>query len=184
MKKLYLTVGVPGSGKSTYIQNLTNSVGRVRVSRDLIRFALVNENEDYFSKEPEVFNKFIAAIQFCLDAPIYEAIYVDATHISEKARNKVLDRLNLKNIEIHILYFDTELDKCLERNDKRSGRECVPKSAIYNMHKSLTKPTFNEKYKYRSITTVYENACGSLTGVSSWFVVTMTPQTASLYTKN
>ena len=58
MNKLYLMVGIPGSGKSTFIAN-TKEVRTLIVSRDAIRFSMVSEGESYFKKEKEVFNTFI-----------------------------------------------------------------------------------------------------------------------------
>ena len=59
--KLYVICGVPGTGKSTFCKNhLTMFGDNVKyVSRDDIRFSIVKENEEYFSHETEVFNKFI-----------------------------------------------------------------------------------------------------------------------------
>ena len=53
MKKLYVMCGGPGSGKSTWIKkNLPTFKGYTKVvSRDEIRFSLVKEGEEYFSKE-------------------------------------------------------------------------------------------------------------------------------------
>ena len=56
-KNLWIMVGCPASGKSTYLANkaLSNSV---IVSRDAIRFNLLRPGDDYFSKEKEVFEKY------------------------------------------------------------------------------------------------------------------------------
>ena len=67
MTKLWVMCGVPGTGKSTWIKNnLSKFEGEVEViSRDEIRFSMVSEGEEYFSKEDEVFKEFINRIKKC-----------------------------------------------------------------------------------------------------------------------
>ena len=64
MNNLYLMVGAPGSGKSTYANNFINTYGKPIkvVSRDAIRFSLLNDGAPYFSKEKDVFSKFTKEI--------------------------------------------------------------------------------------------------------------------------
>ena len=60
MPTLYIYCGIPGSGKSYYAQNIQKDVPYL--SRDAIRFSMVNEDEEYFSKETKVFNCFSARL--------------------------------------------------------------------------------------------------------------------------
>ena len=61
MSNLYLLCGIPGSGKSTWVRNHLGKYDR-HVSRDDIRFSLVKEDEEYFSKEEEVKKEYINKI--------------------------------------------------------------------------------------------------------------------------
>ena len=153
MVNLWMAVGVPGSGKSTYIKNKIKKYGGIRISRDDIRFSLLNDTDSYFDKENEVFAEFIKQIQNAINSKI-ENIYVDATHLTEKSRNKVLNKLSLQNVQIHILYFDIPLYECIERNANREGRAYVPITVINNMYETLMRPNFWEKYEYVSIITI------------------------------
>ena len=69
-KKLFVMCGNAGCGKSTWIQNNLHTFEGYTsvVSRDEIRFSLVHEGEDYFSRETEVYAKFIEDIQFSLES--------------------------------------------------------------------------------------------------------------------
>lgn len=155
MITLYLMCGAPGSGKSTYIKNNKTENDAV-ISRDIIRFSLVKENEEYFSKENLVFNTFINEINKAIKTG-FPAIYIDATHLNEKARNKVLDKLHLSTeLKIVPIYFDISLEKCLEQNNMREGRMRVPDTVIKNMYNSIQPPTYSEKYKYFDIITIKE----------------------------
>ena len=154
-KTLWLTVGVPGSGKSTYIKTKIKNSDSVWCSRDNIRFSLLGPKDDYFAKEKLVWRTWISAIQDCIDDPnSAEDIYVDATHLTQKARTKVLNELDVKNVNINCIYFNVPLNVCIERNAHRSGRAKVPESVIENMYKSLEKPSFYEEYEYNEIITI------------------------------
>ena len=61
-KNLWMMCGIPGAGKSTWISNNKNFFsGSINVvSRDKIRFALLDEGEDYFSRENDVWSNFIS----------------------------------------------------------------------------------------------------------------------------
>ena len=154
MCSLVMMVGAPGSGKTTFIKNAkgTNLEGN-HISRDVIRFSIVKEDEEYFSKEDEVFDKFIEEIQKSIDAG--QRTYVDATNLNERSRNKVLDRLNLEGVELYALVFNISLEECLRRNALRSGRELVPESALARMHKSMTNPRGDQKYRYAEVYDIY-----------------------------
>ena len=53
---LYLMCGCPGSGKSTWAAKNVGP-GDVIISRDQIRFDMLNDGEAYFCKENAVFNE-------------------------------------------------------------------------------------------------------------------------------
>lgn len=63
MANLYILSGCPGSGKSTWAKSHINPYFDKYVSRDDIRFSLVKENEEYFSKEKEVYRLFYTSNQ-------------------------------------------------------------------------------------------------------------------------
>lgn len=146
--KLFVLIGVPGSGKSYWINNHKDSFpGTLAViSRDTIRFVLVGENESYFSKEKQVFTTFVNHIKVGLN--YYDNTIADATHISPSSRGKLLRALgdSLKDVEVNAIVIDTCLAKCLEQNAGREGRKLVPESAIRNMFSNFSMPTLEEGF--------------------------------------
>lgn len=141
--KLYVMVGCPGSGKSTYAK--THLSNALYVSRDEIRFNLVSENEEYFSKEDEVFDTFINKINEGLRASV--DVVADATHLNAISRMKLLACLDIdkEKTEIHAIVMKTPLDKCIKNNENRKGtRAYVPISVIKRMYYSFKQPTQEE----------------------------------------
>ena len=133
--------GLPGSGKSTWVKQQIAENGGFWASRDAMRFSMVREDEPYFERETEVFNTRIAQICEALSNPMIENIYIDATHLNDRSREKTLSRLPKENInKITNVVFLVPIETCLERNAQRTGREVVPEDAIRNMQKSFKMP--------------------------------------------
>ena len=143
MSKMYVVIGAPGCGKSTYIQNHLKE-NELVISRDKIRFGILNDNDEYFSKEKEVYNEFIKQIDAAIAADA--TFYVDQTSLNAAARNKLFSRLKKKPDKVIGIYFTTSLDTILQRNAQRTGRALVPEDAVINMFNSLTKPTLEEGF--------------------------------------
>ena len=148
MSKLIIMMGCPGSGKSTLAKNYMNPTTEKYVSRDDIRFSMVREDEEYFAKEKEVFNLFVAEIEAGLRKDM--TVWADATHLNKKSRLKLLHALYVQPDEIEIMFVDTPLDEALKRNMNREGtRSFVPESAIIRMYNSIEMPEFHEgKFTY------------------------------------
>lgn len=148
-KRLFLLSGVAGAGKSTWAKKQVETNGGVWISRDVIRFALVPEGEDYFSREDEVFSRFISDIQEQINNPIATNIYVDATHLNKTARDRVLKRLNLTTLdEVNCVFFDITADVAIERNKPRTGQAHVPPSVIRRMALTHVMPKNDEKFTH------------------------------------
>lgn len=146
--------GPAGAGKSTYVRQHINQAKYkcAHISRDEVRFSMVAENEDYFSKEDDVFAEFCRQAQEAIDGDA-EVIFIDATHLTEKSRNKTLNRLNLENVDLYAVNFDIPVEICLSQNENRTGRSYVPRSVIRRMAEVFEPAKGGEKYTYTGILT-------------------------------
>ena len=145
---LYLLCGPSGSGKSTWCRGLVPRDTMAYVSRDEIRFSMLEEDDDYFKHEKKVFKEFIRRIQEAIDNGVDE-VYADATHLNTASRMKTLNNLSLnENVKVIPIYFDTPLRLCIERNAQRSGRALVPEDVIRKQFASKTSPIDSDNYEY------------------------------------
>lgn len=141
-------VGIAGAGKSSWLEKNFVPDRDYIISRDAIRYSLLEKDDEYFAKENEVFKTFVKYIQESIDDPnVPENIYCDATHITEGSRNKLLDALDLTNVKnISCIVVRPSLEDTLERNEKRTGRAYVPRSVIRRMYWQFERPEYDTKY--------------------------------------
>ena len=157
-KILFLMCGPAGSGKTTYVKKemaQATTYRCVHVSRDEVRAEFLNEDDkNIFKYEDDVFDEFCNRIKNALNEATDDiAVFADATHLSEKARNRVLDRLDLDGVDIIPVVFNLPLTQILAQNENRKGmgRAYVPRGTIRRMFYTFDKPTYNEKYTYKYI---------------------------------
>ena len=141
MGRLFIMMGAPGSGKSTWCKNYIKQ-GDVYISRDEIRFEKLEKEDVYFSKEREVYQEFIYQINKALKAD--NDVYADQTSLNRAARAKLLNSLEVQPDSITVVYIKEPLKVVLERNAQRGGRALVPESTVINMYNSIELPTAEE----------------------------------------
>lgn len=155
MNNLYILCGMPGCGKSTWVKNRMKENGSIMnhqkwtyVSRDEVRFSMIKEEDDYFSKEKQVFEEFVNRICGGLSDTWVQNVIADATHLNKISRDKLINAIRRKrpNLPLHItmVYFDIPLEVCKFRNAKREGRARVPNDVMDKMYSSLQFPRLRE----------------------------------------
>lgn len=150
---IYIVAGIPGSGKSTWINAHRNINKDYWCSRDNIRFGILGEGEAYFAKEDKVYKEWIKSIKYAINQTLLMGgdIYIDATHLTPKARNKVLNQLDFCGHGLTGVNFLTDEEECIRRNNLRTGRAQVPESVIRNMAETFIPIAQNENYVYDEI---------------------------------
>lgn len=151
-KRVYLMCGPAGGGKSTWIRNNAKPGVSAHISRDCIRFKIVKEDEYYFSRENEVYMEFTRQIMKAITCEWVDEVYVDATHLTKKSREKLVREIDnvCHPFDLIAVIVKPELEQCLTQNAQRSGREFVPETVIRNMYESFQHP-LNDDLNYEMI---------------------------------
>ncbi len=137
-QKIILAVGLPGSGKSTYLRRRRINA----LSSDDIRGLLADDPTDQ-----TIHGRVFATIRYLLRHRIEigrPVTCIDATHLTRKERKPYLEIAKKYGCDVEVLFFDVPVEVCLRRNRKR-GR-VVPDEAISRMQAKLVPPTKAEGF--------------------------------------
>ncbi len=140
MSKVYIMVGVPASGKSTYVkEHLGSDV--VVLSSDALRGELLGD-ETRQDKNAYIFRElYNRAKRFVKEG---RDIVIDATSIDRERRAKVLSHFDLNKVEVVAIYLDTPIEECYTRDEARN--RTVGRSVIDKFAGKLEVPTIDEGF--------------------------------------
>ena len=144
--RLILMMGVPGCGKSYFAAKLAQWIPNTEIiSRDEIRFKMLQSNDEYFKHEKQVFQAFILAINESLAAG--HNVIIDATHINRQSRSKLLREINRDYYNrCDIFYMRTPIGRCIAQNNLREGRAKVPEKVIKDFWNRKKTPILDEGF--------------------------------------
>ncbi len=130
---LYLPLGVPGSGKSTWV---ARHLQRARlISMDEMRERLTGGRADQ-SRYPEVFRRCRGELGRALRAG--ETVAWDAQSHTWAARQGLLALARETHAYVILVYFDVPLSVALERNARREA--AVPEAVVMRSYADLQAP--------------------------------------------
>ena len=136
--RVILTVGLPGSGKSTYLAKL----GAHAISSDAIRLQLADDETDQ-----TIHARVFATARYLLRQRIdlkRPATYIDATNLTRKDRRQFIAIAKKHACLAEALYFDVPLEVCKVRNAARA--RLVPEEVMDRMAAKLQPPTLDEGF--------------------------------------
>jgi predicted kinase len=132
-QRVILMVGLPGSGKSTYLERM----GVTPLSSDAVRQLLADDATDQ-TIHGQVFNtiRYLVRQRLAIGRPV---TYVDATHLTPGERRPYVKIALRYGCDVEAVFFDVPLDVCMERN--RGRARVVPEEAMRKMAAKLVPPT-------------------------------------------
>ncbi|MFZ1084650.1 MAG: ATP-binding protein [Terracidiphilus sp.] len=133
-----LTIGLPGSGKTTWFRRR----GVTPLSSDLLRNILFDDVEEQ-RYQGLVFSTLRSLLRARLIAKM-PLNYVDATNLSSHERSQWIKMAKSFGYEVQAVFFDVPLDVCLERNRKRD--RSVSEDVMRKMAEKLKPPVFEEGF--------------------------------------
>jgi predicted kinase len=148
MPKCYQLVGVPGSGKSTWIQNQEWAKDCVVVSTDAFVDAYAKEQGLTYN---EVFNDYMHKAVILMAKQVVEAreagkdIIWDQTSVSEKSRTKKFNMLPDYE-HIAVVFATPEKAELDRRLASRPGKN-IPDGVMRSMIANFDMPSENEGFK-------------------------------------
>ena len=137
MPTFYMTVGIPGSGKTYEAKKYPNVI---HLSSDDTRRDFERREIEYDNQK--VFDRMYKETKFALSGG--HDVYYDATNLNRKRRKALLNTLP-KCYKVCLLFVSTP-DNCIKRNNTREGVAKVPLSVIYKMIKNFQCPYYYEGF--------------------------------------
>jgi predicted kinase len=136
--RIVVLVGLPGSGKSTYLAQL----GVTGLSSDAIRGLLADDETDQTIHD-RVFPtlRYLLRQRLAIGRP---ATYIDATNLTVEERRPYIEIGREYECDVEAVFFDVPLEMCRARNAQR--QRVVPEDAMAKMAAKLEPPDVAEGF--------------------------------------
>jgi predicted kinase len=158
MAECVMLVGIPTSGKSTYVEKLKKL--------DYWKDAVVLSTDSYIEKEAkrmgltynQVFDDVIdnatreLELQLIMAKDKGKNLIYDQTNLTIKSRRKKLSKLP-SFYRRGVVYFEVSLEEALKRNENREGK-FIPESILKRMYHQFEVPTISEGFDYVEVGTL------------------------------
>jgi predicted kinase len=140
---LYITVGLPGSGKSTYAKEFIKGKEIEYLSSDELR-AVYGKSEEDQTVTPLVFGHIKRKVDDLLKDG--KNVLVDATSVNRKERSDYIKTAKKYGAKVVAIVFKMDRQGLIDRNKKRGeqGGRVVPDWVIDKMLAKFEEPSYSE----------------------------------------
>lgn len=136
---LYLPVGLPRSGKSTWSEKFRTDMGAVIVNPDSVRLALYGQ--PFISSAESIVWATVELMINSLFLAGHKIIVLDATNVKKADRKKWIRPSKWRHVFVN---FDTPQDVCIARAIEGGREDLVP--VIEKMSEQFEPVTEDEHY--------------------------------------
>ncbi|NES24750.1 MAG: ATP-binding protein [Symploca sp. SIO3E6] len=130
--ELVIFIGLQASGKSTFYRQYFTATHEL-VSKDLFR-----NNKNRSRRQAQLIEEALQTGR---------SVVVDNTNPTVEDRATLIELGNKHSAQIIGYYFQSQVRRCLERNQQRLGKARVPDVAIYVTIKKLVQPSYSEGFQ-------------------------------------
>lgn len=148
-KYVHVIVGLPGSGKSTWIkENVFDPKVRILSTDNIIQDYAdthgMTYNECFEDQIGEATKTFFNSINEAVKDGV--SFIVDRTNLNKKSRKRILDMIPDDYIKVCV-YVTCENDICHEYRLQNRPGKTIPSRIVESMKKSFEMPTADEGFK-------------------------------------
>ena len=158
---LTVTVGIPGSGKTTWLDRTMPEA--TIISMDRMRQALLGSMSDQRENDRIHRDAMAATTSQLRDG---RSVVFDATSYSVERRERLVSIADTTGARVRMIYFDIGLEEALNRNAAR-GRS-VPRDVIIQMYSGLEAPRADEADEVTVVSTAWGRSRRWEYGAGDW----------------
>ena len=110
---VYVLVGLPGSGKTTWAKNVQANLKAAIVSRDMVRFSIYGLEFDRHYEDKV--NQIFWSIYLTLLDLKEEIIIIDCTNLRKQTRLSLINAAHQRGFKVIAVVFDIDSEICWQR---------------------------------------------------------------------
>lgn len=141
MAKLFILIGLPASGKSTFAQIARKRNSKIKyISSDELRKEF-SEFKDNHSRIFYIMNKITIHMLSENNNVIY-----DSTNLEKRYRKDLFNKIRkmaLENVKVEAVFIHKGLNYAIEQSKKRKNRDDVTEKLIRDMYETMQLPSIN-----------------------------------------
>jgi len=137
----YITVGLPGSGKTTWaLDYISKNPNTARVNSDTLRYEYMDrEKISKWSQAVEEVVRAQRSLAIRTAAFNKKDLVIDDTHMNPKTRRQTMEFCQSLGYAVELVDFQhVSVDECVQRDAQREGRAQVGEKVIRDMYRKFT----------------------------------------------